>query len=56
MLLKDWDNTPEEQILLRKSYTDYEVSVKIFLEYKDTDDINSIDLALFFMAQAIENC
>ena len=46
----------EEQILLSKSYADYKVSVEIFLEYKDTDDINAIDLALFFMAQAIEKC
>ena len=46
----------EEQILLRKSYTDYEISVKIFLEYKDIDDIDAIDIALFFMAQAIEKC
>lgn len=46
----------EEQILLRKSYTDYVTSVKIFLECKDTDDIGAIDIALFFMAQAIEKC
>ena len=46
----------EEQILLRKSYTDYVTSVKIFLECKDTDDIGAIDIAFFFMAQAIEKC
>lgn len=46
----------EEQILLRKSYTDYVTSVKIFFEYKDTDDISAIDIALFFMVQAIEKC
>ena len=46
----------EEQILLRKSYTDYEVSVKTFLDYKDTADIGAIDVALYFMAQAIEKC
>ena len=46
----------EEQILLSKSYKDYEISVKIFLEYKDIDDIGTIDIALFFMAQAIEKC
>ena len=46
----------EEQILLRKSYTDYEVSVKIFLEYKDIDDTDAIDIALYLMEQAIEKC
>ena len=56
MLLKDWDNTPEEQILLSKSYKDYEISVKIFLEYKDTGDTDAIDIALYLMEQAIEKC
>ena len=50
------DIMSEEQILLRKSYMDYEISVKIFFEYKDTDDIGAIDIALFFMVQAIEKC
>ena len=44
----------EEQILLSKSYKDYEISVKIFLEYKDTVDTDAIDIALYLMEQAIE--
>ena len=46
----------EEQILLNKSYKDYEISVKIFLEYKDTVDTDAIDIALYLMEQAIEKC
>ena len=46
----------EEQILLSKSYKDYEISVKIFLEYKDTVDTDAIDIALYLMEQAIEKC
>ena len=46
----------EEQILLSKSYKDYEISVKIFLEYKDTNDTDAIDIALYLMEQAIEKC
>lgn len=46
----------EEQILLYKSYKDYEISVKIFLEYKDIDDTDAIDIALYLMEQAIEKC
>ena len=43
-------------MLLIKSYTDYEISVNTFLKYKDTDNTNAIDIALLFMAQAIEKC
>ena len=46
----------EEQILLCKSYKDYEISVKIFLEYKDTGDTDAIDIALYLMEQAIAKC
>ena len=46
----------EEQILLCKSYKDYEISVKIFLKYKDIDDTDAIDIALYLMEQAIEKC
>lgn len=46
----------EEQMLLIKSYTDYEISVNTFLKYKDTDNTNAIDVALYLMQQAIEKC
>ena len=46
----------EEQILLRKSYKDYEISVKTFLDCKDTDDKDTLDIALYLMQQAIEKC
>ena len=46
----------EEQILLRKSYKDYEISVKTFLDCKDTDDKDALDIALYLMQQAIEKC
>ena len=43
-------------MLLIKSYTDYEISVNTFLKYKDTDNTNAIDVALYLMQQAIEKC
>lgn len=46
----------EEKMLLIKSYTDYEISVNTFLKYKDTDNTNAIDVALYLMQLAIEKC
>ena len=46
----------EEQMLLIKSYKDYKASVKLFLDCKDTDDADDMDIALYLMQQAIEKC
>lgn len=46
----------DEQILLRKSYKDYEASVKLFLDCKDTMDDDALDIALYLMQQAVEKC
>ena len=46
----------EEQMLLIKSYKDYKASVKLFLDCKDTDDADDMDIALYHMQQAIEKC
>ena len=46
----------EEQMLLIKSHKDYKASVKLFLDCKDTDDADDMDIALYHMQQAIEKC
>lgn len=46
----------ESTILLRKSYTDYEASVKLFLDYKDKNDIDAMAIILHLMQQAIKKC